>query len=370
MDKIIKNGIGVQNFCMSMTENSIKKNMQSAPEHQVQCIKNNIPGYDNGPSSRCRFLKELEGRASFLIKKVAPLVKKAVDIGVDIVKSVSKKSKPENSITVSIGDMFKKWGTEYINFLRTYLMKSLDQCNGECIPNTGDPEGTFVAKCEYCPSISVEQAKEFGFILPDERLGRNPNLTVVPLIIRCFGLGSGNFCNQAITGASNVLSLATPELGNANALVESLIESEQQKFASNGNVVVVPIVTGFSMGGMYATAIAAKNNWTSVTFNGLGLGKAGYDFIGEGNWEIAQQQPASHINLFVEHDFVASQNSPLSKLTSTLGPVISIPSDARSIIDLGKAIPVHFYKRYFDQAYEEYLASVSPNFQQGHLLVA
>ncbi|MDR1891071.1 MAG: hypothetical protein LBQ23_02710 [Puniceicoccales bacterium] len=369
MDKIIKNEISVQNFHRSMesmlqvAENPI----QSIPECREQsCLENNISGYDNGHSSRCGFLKKLEDRASSLIKKVALQVKRTVDI----VKSVSKKSKPENSVPIPIGDMFKKWGTAYINFLRTYLMKSLDQCNGECIPNTGDPEGTFVAKCEYCPSISVAQAKEFGFILPDERLSCNPNLTVIPLIIRCFGLGSGNFWNQAITSTSNVLSLPTPEFWNANALVESLVESEQQKFASDENVVVVPIVTGFSMGGMYATAIAAKNNWASITFNGLGLGKAGYDFIGEENWEIAQQQPASHINLFVEHDFVASQNSPLSKLTSTLGPVISIPSDARSIIDLGKIIPVHFYKRYFDQAYEEYFASVSPNFQQGHLLVA
>jgi hypothetical protein len=66
--------------------------------------------------------------------------------------------------------------------------------------------------------------------------------------------------------------------------------------------------------------------------------------------KIAQQKPARHINLFVEYDFIASQNSPLSKLICTVGPVINIPNDALSVIDLGKVIPVHSDKKYSDQA--------------------
>jgi hypothetical protein len=50
--------------------------------------------------------------------------------------------------------------------MEAHLMKSLDQCNADGIPNTGDPAGTSVAKCKSGPGISVAQAGEFGFIRP------------------------------------------------------------------------------------------------------------------------------------------------------------------------------------------------------------
>jgi hypothetical protein len=65
--------------------------------------------------------------------------------------------------------------------------------------------------------------------------------------MRSFRLGPGNFSNQAVPGTNNVLSLPTPDLGHVKVLVESLVESEQQKLAPDDNVVLLPIVTGFSM---------------------------------------------------------------------------------------------------------------------------
>jgi hypothetical protein len=137
----------------SMSRKAAGNPIQSAPKYRAQSYtENNIPGYDNGHSFRCRFLKELKDRTFSLIKKLLYGLK-IVDIGVDIVKSVLKKSKPEKSVRVPIGDMFKKWSTECVNFRQ------------ECIPNTEDLEGTLIAKCKYYPNLSV--AQEFlGKVIP------------------------------------------------------------------------------------------------------------------------------------------------------------------------------------------------------------
>ncbi|MDR2777044.1 MAG: hypothetical protein LBB17_03330 [Puniceicoccales bacterium] len=268
---------------------------------------------------------------------------------------------PENH-PVPISDMFQKWDPEYIEFIQTHCMKPFEWCVGPGVSNIEDPDKVFIARSEFAPDISVERAKRFKFILPsniDERVKRNPNLKVRPLMIRCFGVGSGNTLKQIKEGAGNVLSLPTDRLESANALILSHIESKQQEFKSDPNVLVVPFITGFSLGGMFANAIAVKNNFTSITVNGLGLGESGCKFVGEKNWKRAQQQSNSHIAMFVDQDFVASSDSAWRGVTKIPGHIVRIPSNNPNPT-ISQMTKIHFYKNHFNKALQDYRVSCLP----------
>ncbi|MDR1233088.1 MAG: hypothetical protein LBJ75_02400 [Puniceicoccales bacterium] len=261
--------------------------------------------------------------------------------------------------TVPVGDMFERWGPEYVDFIKTHCMKPFEECVGDNVTIIEDPDKVFVARSEFAPDISIAQAQKFGFILPtdiNERVRRNTNLKIKPLMIRCFGVGSGSTLDQIREGTKNILSSSTDRLASANDLILSHIKSVQEKFKSDSNVIVAPFITGFSLGGMFASAIAARNNFSSMVFNGLGLGETGCKFVGKENWARAQQQPDSHVAMFVDHDFVASPDSPWHDSTKTPGRIVRIPSDnpERSIAKMGT---IHFYKENFDKAHKAYLAS-------------
>ncbi|MDR2778928.1 MAG: hypothetical protein LBB16_01410 [Puniceicoccales bacterium] len=269
-----------------------------------------------------------------------------------------KKSFPERPV-VGISDMFKRWNEEYVNFIRNQCMKRFEDCEGESITPIEDEDGVFIARSEYAPDITVDQAKRFGFILPedvDERVNRNPSLRVRPLMIRCFGVGSGNTVDQIKAGVKNILSLSTSKVLRANTLIQSHIKSEQQRFESDENTLVIPFITGFSMGGMFANAIAIKNNYTSMVFNGLGLGEKNCKLVGKENWKKAQQQPAGHVAIVVDHDFVASQDAPWRKVTRTPGQIVSIPSDIPNSIE--RMHEIHFYNKAFNKVHEQHFASL------------
>jgi hypothetical protein len=271
---------------------------------------------------------------------------------------------------VHIDDMFKEWSSERIDFVRAHCMKTLEECAGNGVTSIESSDKVFVARSELSPDISVIRAREFGFILPegiDERMRCNPNLRIKPLIIRCFGVGSGSPLAQIQEGVSNVLALSADRLNSANTLVLSHIQSVQQRFEFDSNVLVVPFITGFSLGGMFASAIAVKNNITSMVFNGLGLGKGGCDFVGQVNWARAQQHLNSHIAMFVDHDFVASPDSPWRSVIRIPGRIFRIPRRETTKPTIAEMFEIHFYKKYFDQAYQEYL---TPHPRAGGRLVA
>jgi hypothetical protein len=192
---------------------------------------------------------------------------------------------------VHVDGIFNEWSPERIDFIRTHCMKTFEECTGNGVTTIEDSDKVFVARSELVPDISVTQAQKFGFILPEnisERMRCNPNLKIKPLMIRCFGVGSGSTLAQIQEGARNILSSPTGRLESANALVLSHIELVRRRFESNSNVLIVPFVTGFSLGGMFASAIAARNNITSMVFNGLGLGESACNFVGIKNWTRAQ----------------------------------------------------------------------------------
>ncbi|MDR0742614.1 MAG: hypothetical protein LBE98_04085 [Puniceicoccales bacterium] len=250
---------------------------------------------------------------------------------------------------VHIENMFKEWSPERIDFVRTHCMKPFEEC--EDTHHIESPDKVFVARSELGPDISVTRAREFGFILPKNI---NPNLRIIPLMIRCFGVGSGSTLAQIQEGARNILASQTDRVAFANAMVLSHIQSVRQRL-ENPNVLVVPFITGFSLGGMFASAIAVKNNITSMVFNGLGLGKDGCDFVGQKNWAWAQQHPNSCIAMFVDHDFVASPNSPWRSVIRIPGRIFRIPRRELTKPTFAEMSEIHFYKKYFDQAYQEYL---------------
>lgn len=260
-----------------------------------------------------------------------------------------------------LGDMFGIWSPKYVNFIRNHCMKRFEECVGNGVTTIEDLDKVFVARSEFAPDISVAQAQDFGFILPGnicDLMERNPNLKIKPLVIRCFGVGSGSTVAQIQEGAKNILSLSTDRLTLSNALVLSHIESVRQRFESDPNVLVIPFMTGFSMGGMFASAIALQNNFPSMVFNGLGLGKAGCDFVGEENWARAQRQPNSHVAMFVDHDFVASPDSSWRNVTKIPGHIVSIPGENSANPTLGEEREIHCaYKKYFDRVHQNHLVS-------------
>ncbi|MDR2603538.1 MAG: hypothetical protein LBC11_03190 [Puniceicoccales bacterium] len=263
---------------------------------------------------------------------------------------------------VLIDSILERWSPERVNFVQTHCMKRFEECVGDGVTTIEDPDKVFIARSEFAPDISVAQARTFGFVLPEdinERMRCNPNLRIKPLMVRCFGVGSGSTVEQILEGERNILSSSTDRLAWANALIVSHIESIQERFKSDPNVLVVPFITGFSLGGMFASTIAVKNNFPSIVFNGLGLGKTSCDFVGQENWARAQRQPNSHVAMFVDHDFVASPDSPWHDVTKTPGCIVRIPNGNPTNPTIAEMYEIHYCERNFDKAYQDYLVSHS-----------
>ncbi|MDR2432369.1 MAG: hypothetical protein LBD34_01310 [Puniceicoccales bacterium] len=314
-----------------------------------------------------------------------PLMRVARPLVETLAQPVDTNTFPELPST-PINNLFETWSPERVEFFQTHCTKRLEECMDNDVVSLEDEERVFVARSERGPDITVEQARNFGFILPElpeetsELAERNPNLKIKPLMIRCFGVGSGSTGAQIQEGIKNILSLPTDRLELANTHVLSYIESEQQRFKSDPNVLVVPFITGFSLGGMFASAIAVKNNFSSIVVNGLGLGKNGCEFVGKENWKRAQQQSDCHAAMFVDHDFVASPDASWRGITRTPGCIFCIPwhgtgtSDRTAhrrrhgVTSIPRGNPtnptfaemreIHCdHGRCFDEAYQEYIAT-------------
>lgn len=63
----------------------------------------------------------------------------------------------------------------------------------------------------------------------------------------------------------------------------------KQKECKDENVIVVPDMTGHSLGWMFAAAISSKLHIGSCLFNPLGLGSKLRDFVGKANLEVANR---------------------------------------------------------------------------------
>jgi hypothetical protein len=61
--------------------------------------------------------------------------------------------------------------------------------------------------------------------------------------------------------------------------------------------------------------------------------------------------------MFVDHDFVASPDSPWRGVTKVPGRIVRIPRTPKPTI--AEMSEIHFYKKYFNKAYQDHLASRS-----------
>jgi hypothetical protein len=89
---------------------------------------------------------------------------------------------------------------------------------------------------------------------------------------------------------------------------------------------MVPFLSGFSMGGMPASALGAKYGISTIGFNGLGLSPAVIEnFIGRDKYDQALASPQAHISIATAGDHVAD---PLSSafFRQRPGKIYRVPS--------------------------------------------
>jgi hypothetical protein len=224
----------------------------------------------------------------------------------------------------------------YLNFVVSHCAKKFQECDSKSVTDLSDREGIFVAKSEYAPDVTVECAKRIGFILPDnidERVKENPKLMVRPLIVRCYGVGSGKTCLQVIEAGKNVTGVKTDVLATANAIVLSHIGAECGKHDGK-DVLPVPCLMGFSFGAVPAICIGVKNKIMTVVFNPLGCGPSVCDFVGQENWDLANgEHYNSHTAITAKGDFASSKMSPLRNMVKIPGRVIVLDNGGLGPID-------------------------------------
>ena len=229
----------------------------------------------------------------------------------------------------------------------------------------------FCAGCRTLEDISVNEAIDNGFILPknlDEKLKENQNLKIRPLMINCYGVGSSDTLKQLKAGIKNGLSRDIEEVHVATAIIESLVEAKQKE-CKDENVIVVPYITGHSLGGMFAAAISSKLHIGSCLFNPFGLGSKLREFVGGKNLDAAKRDQDinnngdfvnNHLVFSTEYDFTSSKTSPIKQLVKIPGKIISMKNEElkadflkdlnigflKSLVDLFSIHPVETHTAY------------------------
>ncbi|MDR3144549.1 MAG: hypothetical protein LBT64_03580 [Puniceicoccales bacterium] len=284
---------------------------------------------------------------SFLTDKIAESTK---GLSARISKNIVTKS--HDGPSRKIEDVIFGWDEVHINFVGNFCMKKLSECEGAM--KLRDVDNVFVGRSEYFRDIPVADARKFGLILPENIDENNANLAIRPLVIRFYGIGSGNIALQFLESTVNVFSsgpkrskhptskiidelktqISTEKIAEANAIVLSHIEEEKRKLKDSPNIIIVPFISGFSFGGMLANCIAIRNGFGSIVFNALGIGKSARAFIGNGNWEMANTARANnHMALRTEYDFLSSPMSPLRHIVSNPGLTVTIPGDPKDLLN-------------------------------------
>ena len=253
-------------------------------------------------------------------------------------KSLDNASVPQFQIgntelpRVALSDFWKKLSLRRMIFIHKYCMISRKELEKEDnVTWFGDKgeltkdehkikNNIFCAGCRTLEDISVNEAIDNGFILPknlDEKLKENQNLKIRPLMINCYGVGSSDTLKQLKAGIKNGLSRDIEEVHVATAIIESLVEAKQKE-CKDENVIVVPYITGHSLGGMFAAAISSKLHIGSCLFNPFGLGSKLREFVGKENLDAANRDQDidnngdcinNHLVFSTEYDFTSSKTS-------------------------------------------------------------
>lgn len=264
-------------------------------------------------------LSEISSKAaSFIAKKVGGNVEKFLDDSKFLELPAEK-----------LDDVLDGFEASRIMFVCDECMISMIECDErkdiikleDYIINNGETGSIFCSRARYLPDISVKLASQNGFILPediDERLKNNEKLKIRPLMIHCYGVSSSNTVAQLTTAVCNGFGIKTGAAENAVKIVKQFIEQENKK-NKDKNIVIVPYITGFSLGGMFAGTIATKLNYGSCLFNPWGIGSALCEFVGEDAWNLANKQKDQHLIFSTEFDFSSSSASPLSRLVKSPG---------------------------------------------------
>ncbi len=289
-------------------------------------------------------LSEISSKtASFIAKKVGGRVEKFLD-----------DNKFSELPAEKLEDVFDGFEASRITFIHNECMINMVECDKreditkleDHIINDGKNGSIFCSRARYLPDISVKLARQNGFVLPkdiDEKLKNNEKLKIRPLMIHCYGVSSSNTAAQLTTAVCNGFGIKTGVAKNAVDIVKQFVEQENKK-NKDENIVIVPYITGFSLGGMFAGTIATKLNYGSCLFNPWGMGNNLCEFVGKGAWNLANEQKDQHLTFSTEFDFTSSSASPLSRLVKSPGRKIIMEN-----IGLGDDFhPVETHTKYRD----------------------
>jgi hypothetical protein len=239
----------------------------------------------------------------------------------------------------TIWEVLPELDLAYVNFCHDHCMKKCKECDAESIIDLSDPDRVFIAKGEYAPDVSVECARKIGLTVPDDLAKKNPKLKIRPLVVRFYGVGSGETISQITEAAKILFNVKTDILAKAEEQIMPRIKLECEKFANREDIRVGVIFAGFSFGGPFATAMAVKNKLPSVVFNPLTCGPGVCEFIGLKNWNDAVTLcPNRHTTIVTDRDFVSADGSILRRMGKLPGRVI--------IMDNADANPVATHCEY------------------------
>ena len=213
-------------------------------------------------------------------------------------------------------------------FIRNVCMKGFTEFDPTKTIHLQGENRSFIAKGRYVRDITVEVARQNGFIFTPEQeqmIAQHPNIKVRPFVTHCSGVSSGDTFNQLVEGAKNMLGFPSSELKTACDQVADLVKHEQDKHKDDPSCIVVPYITGFSLGGLFAHVIALTHHYGSCVINCLGVGPSACELIGKENWDLAcSTHRNQHITFCTEYDFTTSKLLPFAQTTQIPGTVYSI----------------------------------------------
>lgn len=213
-------------------------------------------------------------------------------------------------------------------FIRNVCMKSSTEFDPTKTIHLQGENRSFIAKGRYIRDITVKMARQYGFLFTPEQeeiIAQHPDIKVRPFVIHCSGISSGDTFNQLVEGAKNMLGFQSSELKTACDRVADLVKHEQDKHKDDPSCIVVPYITGFSLGGLFAHVIALTHHYGSCVINCLGVGPSACELIGKKNWDLACSTHCDqHITFCTEYDFTTSKFLPFAQTTQIPGTVYSI----------------------------------------------
>lgn len=306
---------------------------------------------DNVQNENCLHSRGIHDALSEISPKAASFIAKKVG---GTVEKFLHDNKFSELPAEKLEDVFDGFEASRIAFIHNECMISMVECDKrkditkleDHIINDGEKGSIFCSRARYLPDISVKLARQNGFILPediDEKLKNNEKLKIRPLMIHCYGVSSSNTAAQLTTAVCNAFGIKTGVAENAVEIVKQFIEQENKK-NKDENIVIIPYITGFSLGGMFAGTIATKLNYGSCLFNPWGMGSNLCKFVGEDAWNLANEQKDQHLIFSTEFDFTSSSASPLSSFAKSPGRKIIMEN-----IGLGDDFhPVETHTKYRD----------------------